>query len=356
MKIKHIYWFAPYNLTCPSTRYRGKYPLEYLNENQQITYDFVTPNLSLKGMLTFFKIIIKILLWRKPNSVIVIQKIITNRVYANMLKILISIRNQQTLYDLDDAEYLRTSRKSLDFFIKKCTDIQVGSLALKNYCLRLNSNVFINTSPVCHHKNYHQKRNEKLHIGWVGDTGNGKLISKDFAHKTSLFSILFPAISQLPFPIQLTLIGVKQNSDIQLIKSYFENNENIEVNIPENLNWQNDDWVYPMISTFDVGVSPMVNHPFNQAKSAFKAKQYLSCAIPVVASDIGENAQFVKHEKNGFLCNNSADFTYFLTAFAKMNSEDYQSFCNAAIASKSSFSMNVYCKSFIDFIESESNL
>ena len=41
----------------------------------------------------------------------------------------------------------------------------------------------------------------------------------------------------------------------------------------------------------------MLNHPFNQAKSAFKAKQYLSCGIPVIASDVGENRKFVLNNK-----------------------------------------------------------
>ena len=44
--IKHIYWFAPYNLNYPSTRYRGVLPLKYLSENN-VTNDFVFPERSI---------------------------------------------------------------------------------------------------------------------------------------------------------------------------------------------------------------------------------------------------------------------------------------------------------------------
>ena len=132
----HIYWFAPYNLTCPSTRYRGKYPLEYLKENSGIEYDFVIPDSSTKGIFHFIKVYFSILLFRKKNSLIVIQKICSNRIYANALKILIRISKKNTIYDLDDAEYYRQPVNTLHYFLRNCQYVQTGSSALLKYCLQ----------------------------------------------------------------------------------------------------------------------------------------------------------------------------------------------------------------------------
>lgn len=74
MKIKHIYWFAPNNLKCPSTRYRGKYPIEYFEKNYGIKADFITPDKKTKGIFNFLIVYISVLLFRKSNSLIVIQK------------------------------------------------------------------------------------------------------------------------------------------------------------------------------------------------------------------------------------------------------------------------------------------
>ena len=103
-QISHIYWFAPFHLMSPSTRYRGNYPLQYLKKHHNQSYDFVYPDNSLKGLLHFIKIYLSALLFRKQNSLIVIQKVCTNRLYAKALKLLIRIHKKNTLYDIDDAE------------------------------------------------------------------------------------------------------------------------------------------------------------------------------------------------------------------------------------------------------------
>lgn len=342
-KLQHVYWFAPYNLTCPSTRYRGKYPLEWLEEHQGITFDFVTPDRSFRGVLHFLNVYLMALFFRKKDSLIVIQKVCSLRWYAKALKLLISIRNQDTLYDIDDAEYYRQPTPTLHFFLKNCQQIQVGSKALQDYCLQYNTNVHIATSPVIEHVIHKQKKNDLFTIGWVGDLGNGKAVSKDFSHKSSLFKLFFPVLKTIDFPLKLMLIGVKQPEDIPEIELYFKDKPNISLEIPVDLDWTSDGWLYEQIKTFDLGVSPMVDHPFNQAKSAFKAKQYLSCAVPVLASDVGENRNYVLDQKNGWICSQSEDFYKGIKAFYSMNRADYRQYQNHSLAHLSTFSMKSYC-------------
>ncbi|MBL4649556.1 MAG: hypothetical protein JKY03_07475 [Aureispira sp.] len=343
MHLKHIYWFAPYNITCPSTRYRGKYPLEHLQKHHNISHDFVLPDRSLSGIIFFLKTLLLILFFRKKNSLLVIQKICSNRWYANALKLLVLIRNDATLYDIDDAEYLRQPTSTLHFFLKHCQKVSVGSQALKEYCLVYNSTVYIQTSPVIKHTHSKKEKTTPRHLGWVGDFGNGRSISKSFSHKTSLYQLLFPALLEIDIPIKRSLIGIKNPKDIPEIESYFKEKPNIQLEIPTQLNWETDECLYPLIATFDIGVSPMVDHPFNQAKSAFKAKQYLSCGVPVVGSSIGENDKFVQHHQNGLLCQEVHDFKLAIEKFAQMSKNEYLKFSTNALSSYSKYSMANYC-------------
>lgn len=343
MKIKHIYWFAPYNLSCPSTRYRGKLPLKLLEEEYQITNDFIFPQRNLQSIFKFLKLYFSILFFRKDGSLIVIQKVISNRLYANLLKLLVLIHPKGTLYDIDDAEYYRASTQTLHFFLQHCKTVLVSSQALKEYCAQFNKNIVELTSPVPLHSHHKKSKSQKFTIGWVGDFGNGHEVSKNFSHKANLYQLLFPQLLKLDFYFQLTLIGIKQESDMQEISNYFKDKVNIQINIPTYLDWSNDEWLYPMIKQFDVGVSPMLDHPFNQAKSAFKAKQYLSCGVPVIASDIGENSRFVIDNFNGMLCQNPMMFGKAIEQFYKMKKEEYCVFSKNALENVDSFSVKRYC-------------
>lgn len=344
---QHIYWFAPYDLRCASTRYRGKIPLDFLKENHGVSYDFYIPSRTLAGTWRLMLLFIEILFFRKQDALVVIQKVRSNRFYANILKCLIWMRPQHTLYDLDDAEQYRYPTKTFHFFIQHCTSVRVGSKALFDYCSQLNPNVMLATSPVYEHGLRKQQQNPKLHIGWVGDFGNGNTQSKPFAHKTSLYTLLFPALKALDFEVKFSIIGVKKPSDIPQIQAYFSDCPNIELHIPQQLDWTTDNWVYKEICTFDIGVSPLVNHPFNEAKSAFKAKQYLSCGVPVIGSKIGENTFFIKDNKNGFLVQNTADFVEKIKKVVCMNATTYMKFSTAAFQSKKAFSIQNYCATLV---------
>ncbi len=352
---KHIYWFAPYNPVCPSTRYRGVYPLDYLCKFG-IGHDFFYPERGVKSIFHFLFMFFSILLFRRKHSLIVFQKIITNRYYANMLKLLLFIRRENTIYDFDDAEYLRNPDSTLIYFLKNSAIITVGSQALKEYAQKINSNVHLLTSPVYSHSCQKKNRNSKFTIGWVGDFGNGNTRTKGFSHKTSLYSLLFPAIKELQCKLKLVLIGVKEKNDIPEIKDYFKNSKNVEIVIPENLNWENDVWVYKEIQGFDVGVSPMVDHEFNRAKSAFKAKQYLSCGVPVIASDIGETSKFVIDGYNGLLCVSTNGFAKSIERIMNQSDNEYAEMCKNAYETRDSFSLEKYCKRILELYISHNKL
>ncbi len=321
-------------------------PLEQLKK-EGISYDFFYPQASLSAYWRFLSMVISIVFFRKANSLIVIQKVCSTRTYGRTLKWLVQRNPQATLYDLDDAEYYRQPTTSLHFFLKHCQWIQVGSQALADYARQFNAQVFVNTSPVPIQTITKKAKNDCLTLGWVGDFGNGKAISKAFAHKTSLFQLLFPVLKELPFPIKLVLVGVKKSEDIPLVERYFEDCPHISLEIPNQLDWTNDTWLYETILNFDLGVSPLVAHPFNIAKSAFKAKQYLSCGVPVIASAVGENGTFIQEGQNGRLCTCSNDWNNALSYFQALGQSDYSTYVEQALAGRAKFSLLHYTKKLV---------
>lgn len=339
---QHLYWFAPYNLTCPSTRYRGKLPLEYLHKHHSIGYDFFYPQSSWKAYLQLFWLVLKMRFWGPKDAVVVVQKICTQRRYARFLRWLVAKRWHPTWYDLDDAEQYRQPTESLHYFLTYCDYITVGSHALADYARAFNPRVYLNTSPVPLQPTQTRQKGTPFTIGWVGDTGDGNAVSRAFAHRKSLLELLLPALEQLEFPVRLVLIGVKRPNDVQLFQTLVEALPQVELVIPTDLDWQKDDWLYPQIRQFDVGVSPLVDHPFNQAKSAFKAKQYLACGVPVVGSAVGENSAFIHHGSNGFLGETVDALAKGLSGIHALSEREYRDFSEAAQRSARDFSVARY--------------
>lgn len=69
------------------------------------------------------------------------------------------------------------------------------------------------------------------------------------------------------------------------------------------------------IRSCDLGVMPLVNSSWEQGKCGYKLIQYMACGLPVVASNVGVNADIVQDGKNGFLVNTSDEW---VTALGKL--------------------------------------
>lgn len=231
-----------------------------------------------------------------------------------------------------------------------CTYVSVGSNTLKKYALQFNSNVFLNTSPVIDHSYLKACLSDKFTIGWVGDYGNGNKISYEFSHKRALNELVFPIFKEVTFPCRLILIGISKKQDIRAIRKYFSGMENIELLIPEFIDWTDEDWLYMEISKFDIGLAPLINHKFNKAKSAYKVKQYLSCGVPVLGSSVGENANFILQGVNGFLCDLPEDYYRQIQYFAGLEKDKYFEMSRNAYANSHLFRTRNYCEDMIRFL------
>ncbi len=55
------------------------------------------------------------------------------------------------------------------------------------------------------------------------------------------------------------------------------------------------------LRTGDIGLAPLPDDPYTRGKCGFKILQYQAAGLPVVASPVGVNAQYVREGVTGFL-------------------------------------------------------
>jgi glycosyltransferase involved in cell wall biosynthesis len=239
------------------------------------------------------------------------------------------VRPKLTVYDLDDADYLEHKPKTIHFFARKCYNISAGSPAIADYLKQFNKNVYHTTSPTPDYGIVKRERNSVFTIGWIGGFGWG--------HKDSLYKYVFPALKKLGFECRLTMIGVPNKSDQLELIEFFEEHENIEVDILKNIDWRDEESIQKMIARFDVGIATLLEHPIQLAKSGIKAKQYMNNGIPVICNDLAENNNVVVDNFNGFICNTTLEFSERLAQLRNMSNDEYWDYSKNARKSIESF-------------------
>lgn len=337
----HIYWFAYFDASEPSVRYRAKYPLQLLSKEGRITYDMVEPSYRPVKILRFLKVYFSALLFRKEGSVIVFEKIRTRRAYATALRLLAAVRARDTVYDIDDADYVKFPPGTIYFFMRRCERCIVGSAALATVASRYSGNTHMLTSPVIDHEHIKKVRNKIFTIGWVGYYN---------AHRESLLQLLFPALLRVHMPLQLVLLGVTKEEHRAEVNAYFAKCTHVTVEMPGGIDWQDEEGIYERIAKFDIGVAPLLDTELGRAKSAFKLKQYLSCGVPALASDIGENSAFLQHGMNGYLCRNADEYAHYIEVITQMDDASYRQMSENALRSREAFNMWRYCDGLLQHI------
>lgn len=324
-EIKFIYWFAYYNEDSPSVRYRATYPLEFCKKHYGIKSILVIPGYQPKLLFRFVNAYLSALFFRKKQSVIVIQRVHSKFIYSSLLKVLVRVRPNNTVYDLDDADYLYLRPNNIYWFARNCNYISAGSRAIIDHLSPLNSNIIFTTSPTPDLGLFKSAKNKRFTIGWVGLFGGD--------HKESLIEQIFPAVRALKVNCRLTLLGVTNRNDLNFIQDYFKQNPCIELEIPLFIDWRDEASIQRKILTFDIGIATLNNNPIQLAKSGIKAKQYLNNGVPVLATNLPENDWLIRNGENGYLCNSGEDFHQRIIEFIEMDLKTYTRFSIAARAS-----------------------
>lgn len=71
------------------------------------------------------------------------------------------------------------------------------------------------------------------------------------------------------------------------------------------------------IASFDVGVMPLRDGPWERGKCGYKLIQYMAAGLPVVASAVGANRTIVEHGESGFLVDTADQWSDALATLAQ---------------------------------------
>ena len=118
-------------------------------------------------------------------------------------------------------------------------------------------------------------KNNPLVVGWMGSPSTVKYLN-------SIFVALVEVHKQQPFILRV--VGA----------NFACNGLNVDC-----VSWTEDSEV-EWIQSFDIGIMPLDDSPWEKGKCGYKLIQYMACGIPVIGSPIGVNCEIVTQDL-GFL-------------------------------------------------------
>lgn len=125
---------------------------------------------------------------------------------------------------------------------------------------------------------------ERVTIGWIGSPSTS------------------PYLDLVRGPLEA--IVAKGMADLVLIGAAKETLAGLPV---RRLDWTEASEV-SNIQSFDIGIMPLADTPWERGKCGYKLIQYMACGRPVVASPVGVNTSIVEHGVNGFLADTEAEW------------------------------------------------
>ena len=209
--------------------------------------------------------------------------------------------------DYDDAVYYRYSLhhspiirallgKSIDNVMRHATTVVVGNDYLAEHARSAGAGKIEYLPSVVDVFRYsiREKTDKQFRIGWIGSPITAPYLGlirealEEAGRQVGSRMVLVGAGDQDPLP------GVAK----------------------EILTWSEDSEV-AQIQSFDVGIMPLPDGPFEKGKCGYKLIQYMACGLPVIASPVGVNSRIVEQGKTGFLANTTADWVQALVVLSK---------------------------------------
>lgn len=204
------------------------------------------------------------------------------------------------VYDFDDAIFIRNVSEAnrmigwlkfpskVGYVTRRSERVIVCNEYLRDWARRLNKDVVV--VPTTVDLNYHRSTRDRSQsaclpiIGWTG------------SHSTAPYlDLLRPALRALQDQREFEFrVICDKDPGFPELKNY------------SYLPWRAETEISDL-DTFDIGVMPVPDGPWERGKVGFKAIQYGAMEIPAVVSVTGSGGDVVKHGVTGFVVGNTAE-------------------------------------------------
>lgn len=213
---------------------------------------------------------------------------------------------RKVIYDFDDAIMFNDKRpeaihrKRQTYFCRtvRLADLVIaGNPYLADHARQLNPNVEILPTGLDTSSTLFETKNlsdDKIRLVWIGS-------------KTTLcyLEAIAPAIEKISSQFE--------NVILRIISDRFPNLRNIRI---EKHPWSLDTEALELAGC-DIGLAPLPDNSFTRGKCGFKILQYACASLPVVASPVGINREYVRNGISGFHAVNTGQWIDNLTALIK---------------------------------------
>ncbi len=213
------------------------------------------------------------------------------------------------VYDFDDAIFLPNSSiesglfrflkypKKIEAIIRLARIVIAGNSYLLEYTKKINSSVAL--IPTCidtetFKPSAEGKQGPNITIGWIGSSTTQHYLKR-----------LYPILEGLSrdHSFRVRIIGAGRSILIP----------GVDV---ENLDWSLKTEL-ESLKRITIGVYPLDKNEWSEGKSGFKAIQFMSLGIPVVASPVGANKMIIKEGFNGFFAASEGEWKEKLSLLMK---------------------------------------
>lgn len=287
--------------TTASTRTRVLQILPTLEKNG-IAVDV----LRFPGHSGIYRFVVRAVALAIRSDVVFIQKRIPPVILTKALR----FSRAKLIFDLDDAifeakpfspvtpEHLALRRRRLDSLLKTVECVIAGNEVLAAYARQHNSDVVIvPTVPgvlerlQAHPPAHGQSCRDYVTLGWIGNAEN-------LYYLTGIAPALQEIGRRYPGRVRVEVVSDGAFAYPGMTVT--------------NKRWDLDRELEDLLG-FDIGLMPLGQDRWSAGKCGFKALQYMSVGVPVVASPVGVNKVLVGHGRTGLTALTDAEWVAALT-------------------------------------------